>query len=229
MVGEEKIHAELASGKTDAEKVAAAILADGQLLASVFRGTTSKLPRVKFGCSKALMLLSAKQPELLYPEIDNVVGLLDSDNQILKWNAIAILGNLAAADHERRVPGVTRMLLSYLSCGELITVNNAIAALGKIGRAHPGEQAEIASRLIAVEKCSFNTAECRNIAVGKALLALDMFLEHGGASMEAIEFARRQTGNRRAATAKKAKALLRKLSPQHSKKRPMECASLLAP
>jgi len=138
MTQEEKIHAALASGKMDAEKLGAKVGRDARLLESIFRGTSSKLPRVKFGCSKALVLLSVKHPNLIYGEIDKVIALLGSDNQILKWNAIAILGNLATVDQRRRLPGLLERLFGFLSGGELITANNAISALSKIGRALPG-------------------------------------------------------------------------------------------
>jgi hypothetical protein len=210
---EEKIHAALASGKMDSEKLEAKIVADARLLESVFQGTSSKLPRVKFGCSKALMILSMKRPDLLYGKVEEVVALLDSENRILKWNAIAMLGNLAPVDREGRIPGLLKRLFGFLSSGELITANNAIAALGKIGRALPGEKDRIASRLLEVEKCSFDTDECRNIAIGKAILALGSLVRPADADAGVLEFARRQVGNRRKATGQKAEALVRKLSP----------------
>ncbi len=212
MTHEDSLHAALAAGTADAETILANVTVNIRLLESVFRGTSSGIAHVKFGCSKALLLLSIKRPGLLCGKIDKIVELLDSENRILRWNAIAMVGNLAAVDRRNQVRGCLDKLFKFISGGELITANNAILALGKIGRAIPDKRGLIASQLIAVEGCRFPTAECRNIAVGKAILALEMFVDPGNAGASVVEFVRRQTGNTRAATARKAKAFLRKLS-----------------
>jgi hypothetical protein len=49
---------------------------------------------------------------------------------------------------------------------------------------------------------------CRNIAIGKAIVAIGMFVKQP--RKDVLEFVRRQTGNTRKATANKAKAFLRK-------------------
>jgi hypothetical protein len=208
---QERLKAELAKTNIDACKVVTLILADPSLIDTAFRELASKFARIKFGCAKALRMLSEKRPDLLLPKSDKIFELLGSENQILKWNAIAILGNLAILD-----PGNLRKILLpklyvLLSGGELIAANHAIAALANIGRAFPKEQKKITASLLAIEDAVFKTDECRNIAIGKTLLALATFLDSGHAPKEVIEFARRQTVNHRHATAKKAESLLRKL------------------
>jgi hypothetical protein len=198
------------AGKTNAQKMVADIIADKRRLEPVLRGIEDERPRIRFGCAKSLLLLSEKQPELLCGKVDRIVGLLDTENRILKWNAIAILGNLAAVDREGRIRRLTGKLYGFLSCGELITANHAMMALGKIGRAFPDDRERIAMKLVGVEHESFDTEECRNIAIGKAILAIEMFLDAGNRGKAVLEFARRQTGNTRPATAKKARAFIRK-------------------
>jgi hypothetical protein len=208
---QERLNAELAKTNIDACRVATLILADPSLIDTAFRELASKFARIKFSCAKSLRMLSEKRPDLLLPKSDKILELLGSENQILKWNAIAILGNLAILD-----PGNLRKILlpklyALLSGGELIAANHAIAALANIGRAFPKEQKKITASLLAIEDAVFKTDECRNIAIGKTIVALATFLDSGNAPKEVIEFARRQTVNRRPATAKKAVSLLRKL------------------
>jgi|WetSurSiteA1Bulk_404760.scaffolds.fasta_scaffold31379_2 hypothetical protein len=208
---EERLKAELAKTKIDACKVVTLILADHSLIDSTFHELTSKFARIKFGCAKSLRMLSEERPDLLLPKTDTILKLLGSENQIFKWNAIAILGNLAAVD-----PGSLRRILlpklyALLSGGELIAANHAIAALANIGRAFPMEQKKITANLLAIENAVFETDECRNIAIGKTILALVTFLDPGNTPKEVIEFARRHTVNQRPATAKKAESFLRKL------------------
>ena len=213
----ESFHSKLAAGKIDAENIADRIMEGEISLESVLDGISNKLPRVQFGCSKSLLLLSGKNPAALYKKIDRVIELLSNENQILKWNAIAMLGNMAAVDRKCRIEGLLPMFYGFLSSGELIAANHAMDALGKIGRTFPEERKQIALHLCGVERESFDTDECRNIAIGKAIQALEMFADFINPAKSLIEFARRQTGNRRPATAKKAKALLGKLENPKSK------------
>jgi hypothetical protein len=212
MKQESPLHSELAAGITNPNLIVAEIPGNVKLLENVFDGISSKLPRVKFGCSKTLLLLSEKNPELLSEKIDGIIRLIESENRILKWSAIAILGNLAPIDKQGRIKGQLRKLCSFLSGGELITANHAMMSLGKIARAFPDERKRITAELAGIEHKSFDTAECRNIAIGKAILAIEMFVDPAKPGKSVLDFARRQIGNRRRATANKAKAFIRKCS-----------------
>jgi hypothetical protein len=206
---------DLAAGKSTAEIIRNGVAAGKIPLASVFAGLSSKLPRVKFGCSKTLLLLSEKHPELLRGSIETIAEQLDSNNRILKWNAIAILGNLARVDAEGRIRSRLKKLYSFLAVGELIAANTAIAALGKIARAFPEERKRIVARLLGIEGQSFETEECRNIAIGKTILALGMFCDPATPGKPVLDFVGRQTGNSRRATANKAKAFIAKHRRSH--------------
>lgn len=210
MSQEERFQAELEAKKVDAESMVSLILTDLNLIDRVLQELSNKVPRVKFACSKSLLLLSERCPDLLYTRIEKVFELLESGNQILKWNAIAMLGNLAAVDRNRRIRRVLRKFYQFLSGGELITANNTISALAKIGCAFPEEQGRITSRLFGIEHAVFDTDECRNIAIGKSILAMEMFVNPVKVRKEVLEFVRRQTENKRKATANKAKAFMRK-------------------
>jgi hypothetical protein len=58
---------------------------------------SSRDPKIKYGCAKKLVATAAKTPAKLYPYMDFFVDLLDSENQILKWTAIDIIGYLIKA------------------------------------------------------------------------------------------------------------------------------------
>jgi hypothetical protein len=198
--------------KISAESIADLILKDRQFLESAFQWISNGPPGTKFRCSKALMLLSESHPNLLYSRIQGIVDLLESENQILKWNAIAILGNMASEECKSVIDGILPRMYASLSCGELITANHAISALGKIGRVFPEKKGKIIARLLKVEGYAFDTDECRNIAVGKVILALEQLMDFSKANKKLAEFARRYVDNRRPATAKKAKQFLRRFA-----------------
>jgi hypothetical protein len=200
------------SGEIDPASILAGVQSDRKMLNAVFLGLSSSLPRVKFGCSKLLVLLSEADPEILYDKIDAVIELLKSENQILKWNAISILGNMARIDRDDRIKGLLPYLYKLLSSGELVTTNHAIAALGKIARNFPDKQKTAVSKLLAIEHGQFETGECKNIAIGKVVLALQMFIDPTHAGKAVLSFVERQTKNRRPATASKARSFLRKIT-----------------
>lgn len=205
------IHAQLAAKKISAQALAKEVLSDAKILPQVLSGLGLSQARIKFGCAKTLILLSGMKPELLYPHLQAFVDLMEQENQILKWSGMIVLGSLAPADQERRLPRLLPKFYHLLSAEQLITANNAIAALGKIALAYPKKRAAITAELLKVENYSFQTEECRKIALGKVILALNLYLGDTPVQDEVIEFVRRQTTNSRAATAKKAKMLLTKL------------------
>lgn len=211
-MSEGQLRMELASAKVDAGRIADLMRRNPDLIDSVFGHLSSKSAGVKFGCSKALVLISETNPDLLRPGIDRIFKLLDGENRILKWNAIAMLGNLAAAGHLDPIGPALRKLYQFLTRGELIAANHATSSLGKIGRAFPKQREKITSQLLAIEHALFETDECRNIAIGKCIQAMNMFLNHDRVPKKVLEFARRQTGNGRRATAEKAKTFLRRFS-----------------
>jgi len=173
---------------------------------------SSKDPGVKFGCAKKLLSIARNNPSSLYLDIDFFIKILDSGNHILKWTAIDIIGNLSRVDKDNKVDKLIRKMYGYLNSGELITVNHAISALSDIALAKPEYQDDIISELLKVEHYSYPTDECRNIAIGKVILAFGNYSDKLVNNKEVIAFVSRQTKNRRSATAKKAEQLLKKLN-----------------
>jgi hypothetical protein len=196
----------------NAESILERIKAEGESLDTVFNVISKGKSSAKFRCAKALLLLSESNACALYPKIQEIADLLDSKNQILKWNAIAILGNMASEDCRSMIEGLLGKFYGLLACGELITANNTIATLVKIGQVFPDKKKKIIEQLLKVETYTFDTGECGNIAVGKAILALEQLVDSSKANEKIKEFARRNLENRRPATAKKAREFLRRFA-----------------
>jgi putative endonuclease len=173
-------------------------------------GLTSKDPKEKYGAAKALATQAREDPAALYPHLDYFEKLLDSDNNILKWNAIDIIGYMATVDKDRNAVKLTGTLVALLSAGKMITANHAINALAQFARAFPDRREMITHELMSVEHCTYDTDECRNIALGNVIVALGSYFGDIEDKRTVIEFAQRQTANTRNATAKKAQVFLKK-------------------
>jgi hypothetical protein len=171
---------------------------------------SSKEPKVKYGCTKKLLAVAKENPAELYPQLDFWLELLDSKNNIIRWTAIDIVGNLARVDRARKIDVLMGKLLSLLNTGNMITANHAILALANIALAKPELQPKITDELLKVEGYNYDTDECRNIAMGTVIQALDSYFGQLKDKEAAIEFVRRQTKNSRHATKKKAEKFLAK-------------------
>lgn len=175
-------------------------------------GLLAKNPKVKYGCAKRLLALAKENPTELYPHIDSFVALLDSENQIIKWTAIQVIGHLARVDEEKRIDRLIPKLVGLLDGGKLITANNAIFALAEIAYSKPEYRGKIVKELLRIENYNYDTVECRNVALGKVILALGRSRDEIGSNKEVLEFLERQTRNTRNATRKKAHKLLSQIA-----------------
>ncbi len=130
---------------------------------------------VKYCCARNLIAIAKENPSRLYPHIDTFAKLLDGDNNVLKWTAIIIIGNLAKVDKEKKVDRLIGRLVGFLNAGKLITANNATMALASIAIAKPRYQKQITKELLKVEHYEYDTDECRNIAIGKVIEAIGLY------------------------------------------------------
>jgi hypothetical protein len=173
-------------------------------------GLLAKEPKIKYGCAKNLLAVARENPAEIYPNLDFLVELLESENRIIKWTAIDAIGYLARVDGARKIDALMGKMFGLLNTGNMITANHAIMALSNIALARPEYQQKIADELLKVEGYNYATDECRNIAMGKVIGAIDLYFDELGDRENTIEFVRRQTKNTRHATRKKAEKFLAK-------------------
>lgn len=183
-------------------------LSQTDLIGEMIAGIGAKQARVRLGASKALQNLSCQSPQLLYPHFDFFAALLGHANQVLKWNALTTLANLAPVDSEGKLDSILSSYLSPIAGPNMITAAHAIRGGAIIGSAKPHLAQRIAREILCVEGAVYATAECRNIAIGHALQAFGVLCRVLPNNRAIRAFARRQRGNPRAATAAKARKFL---------------------
>ena len=94
----------------------------------------SQNSKIKYGFAKELLKIGSEKPEQLYEHFDYWAELMTSDNNILKWTAIDIMGYLSAVDKDNRIDSLMTDLIKLLHGGVLITCNHSIFALGLIAQ-----------------------------------------------------------------------------------------------
>jgi hypothetical protein len=199
----------LVADKTTVEHMVSKSVNDPAYILTLLDGLSAK-DSSKLRRAKALNLLSARSPNLLYSHFDFFGILLDSSHGILKWNAIFILSNLTAIDSKHKFDAFFDRYYQHLWDGDLITVANIIGASGKIADARPDLRDRITSELLKVDVIPLPTKECREIARGKALLAFSEYSANLVKNKSVNEFIQRSLQSSRPATRKKAERLLKK-------------------
>lgn len=173
-------------------------------------GLSAEAARVRYGSSKALRVASRESPDLVYPYFDRFVKLMSGDNTIQRWNAIWTIGHLAGADRNDRIEKILRRFLLPITGPELIGAANTIGAAAEIAKAKPHLADRIARAILKVERASYATPECRNVAIGHAIESLDRFFPLIERKHKVIVFIERQLQNPRRATRGKAEKFRRK-------------------
>lgn len=201
----------IAKKETENEEVAEKTMKNPELLPELLAGINSTNPRIRFESAKVLRIISRRKPEMLYSRMEFFVNLLDSENNILKWNAMDIIANLAKVDSRDEINRLFKKFFGYLYEGSLITAGHVIDNSGKIALSKPELQDEITKELLKVEEIPLPTEECRNILLGKTIIAFQVYFDRIKNRQKVVSFVKRQLNNSRNATKAKAERFLVKL------------------
>jgi len=199
---------------TESEGNAEEIMKNPKTLRELLAGVSSGNPKTKFWSAKTLRTISERKPEILYSEWKFFVDLLDSENNIVKWNAMDIIANLTKIDSRNKFDRLFKKFYGYLHEGSLITAGHVVDNSAKIALSKPHLQEAITKELLKVEKIPLPTEECRNILIGKTINAFQAYHDKIKNKDEIIPFVKRQSHNSRNATKTKAERFLKKLEEQ---------------
>ncbi len=214
------VAAQLSLSRFDYEPIVCMMLQAPARVAELVDLLDSKTARTKYSALKILKILSQRSPEVVYPWADLFIRLLTAPNTILRWGSAQILGNLAAVDRDGVIEQALDPLLAPICGHEMITAANVILAGAKVARARPALSDRITDEILKVEHAVYQRPECRNVAIGHALLALDLFFPQISGRDNVLDFARRQLRNSRPATRRKAEAFMGKWSSAESPRVP---------
>ena len=100
--------------------------------------------------------------------------------------------------------------LAPIAGNEMIGAANAIQGAADIALAKPHLAGRIARAILQVSHAHYATPECRNVAAGHAIQALDRFFEQIPQKKPLLAFVEAELANPRPATRKKAEKFLKK-------------------
>lgn len=181
-----------------------------QLLPELLAAVCQREASGRLRAAKAIRLVSERAPESLYPHFGLFVRLLRDSNSIVRWNAILVLGNLAAVDKEHLLDRMIDKYLRPIDGPHLIDAAQTIRGACTVAAAKPHLADTIARHIQKTERATYATAECRNVALGHAITALGRLLPLVTRKKSLRVFVARQLENTRPATRAKAQRFLRR-------------------
>jgi len=195
------------------------------LFPELLAGVASPRASVRFRSAKTLALLAGETPEAAYPHFDSFLKLLDSENSIVRWNAMRMLAALAPADREGKLEAVLPKYLSAIAGPQMIGAATAMQGAAAIALAQPHLAERLAQAILGVRRARYETDECKNVAMGHAIKALDRFFDLIDDQATVLRFVRGQLDNSRPATQAKARDFLKRRGEAGSGKRAARRAS----
>lgn len=203
---------QLLSEKWSPEKLVKKIAEDSLSVKEIIDSLNSSEIKLKYRSGKIAILLSDLYPKKVYKYFDRFVELLESENKIIKWTGIRILGNLAKVDSKNNIETILGQLYNQLDTEVMITANNTILALTEIAKAKPDLTDEIVTEILRVEKYKYQTKECHNITKGFAIEALEELFDQLTSKKAAIKFVKKELNNSRRSTKKKAEDFMNNIN-----------------
>ena len=174
---------------------------------------SSEKARIKYTCANRAIVISRNYPEELYPDFNFFTRLLESENNIFKWTAIKVIGNLSKVDIKKKVDKILPSLIALLSNKSMITAANTIGALSEIALNKPKYTEVIIPALLKVEKARYYqkgkiSPECRNVAIGHVIKSFEKLGKNVYCRKDVQAFLKRQTRNTRPKVRELSKKLL---------------------
>lgn len=156
----------------------------------------------RFAAGKALSVTAEKDPSRVYPHFAALAALLESDSKVVRWNALQIVALLAPADTDHKLDALLDKYLAFIRGSNMVSAANAIRGASLIARCRPDLLDRIIPAILEVERATYETSECRNVAIGHALNALSQLGPSVCRRPDVAAFVRRQRSNTRAAVAR---------------------------
>lgn len=208
----------LAEKSVTKKELLEAVEKDFTLLPLVMKGVASSKANVRYSCASALVNLTEKDPERLYAHMDFFINLLESKHRILKWNGMAAIANLCAADIDHKFDTIFDKYYGFLGDEYMVTVANVVGNSARIARAKPYLVPRITAELLRVDEISTTphlTEECTRVIAEKAVESFDQIFDLMAPEEKAkvIAFVKKHADSSRGSLRKKSRTLLQKRAP----------------
>jgi hypothetical protein len=193
----------------DIDKVGKAGIAHNEIREELLEGLSSNDDYYRYNCFRAVQLITAEQPNLVYSAWQRLEKMLESENSYQQNIAAVLLANLTAVDKANKFEKIFARYFELLESEGLILARYVAQGAGKIARHKPKLQSRITEKLLAVEKSRQKQKELIKTDV---INSLSEYFEVCNDKEKIMRFVTQQTQSSSPKTQKAAKAFLKKYS-----------------
>ena len=176
--------ADLTKKSMSVESVTRKALKDEQIFSDLFEGIQSKNETTRYNSFKVLMRLSEEHPEVLYPEWDFFVEMLDSPNSYWRLSAVRLIANLIKVDTKNKFERIFDKYYKLLNDSVIVAIY-LVRDSGKIVRAKPKLQTKITNKLLNIDKTQ---QKHKDLVKGAAIQAFSDYFEEAEDKKRIIDF-----------------------------------------
>ena len=177
---------DLEKKEADIKGLARKALKDKKTLSGLLEGIQSKKETIRYNSFKVLMRLSEEHPEVLYPEWDFFVAMLDSPNSYWRLSAVRLIANLTKADKKNKFEKIFEQYYNLLNDSVIVAIY-LVGDSGKIAQAKPKLQMKITNKLLSIDKTQ---QKHKDLIKGSALLAFGQYFKQIKNKKKIIDFAK---------------------------------------
>jgi len=192
------------------DQIADMAINDTNIIKLLLGGLSEDNARIKFGCSNTLIIISERQPNVLYPFFHLFQKELKYENRFVQRAAIIVMANLTKVDHENKFDKIFGKYYSEIAGPNVTTASYIIRGSAVIAKAKPYLTKRITKELLRIKRARFQTPECKNVALGYMISSFDKFFEQVESKKEIIGLINEQTDNPRRPTKNKADRFIKK-------------------
>ena len=201
--------------KPDLARFSASVVSNPEIIAVLLEIIRQDKGSTKFYCDKVIRQFSETHPSLVYPYFQSIAGLIDSNNNYIKWGALQTIAKLIAVDTERQFDSIYEQYFDQIQSPSMITAATVVGNSWKVIMARPDKEDDITSRLMRVTENTYYgkgepSPECRDILIGHVITCFGNYFAVSGNKSKILAFAEEQQANHRRSTAAKAAAFVKK-------------------
>ncbi|MFW9819555.1 MAG: hypothetical protein ACFFE5_08085 [Candidatus Thorarchaeota archaeon] len=192
-----------------ADKIVNKVLKDNNFLSEVLKGVISKNDSIRYPNAIAIEILSEEKPEIVYPQWNVFVDLLNSKNAYHKSIGISVISNLTKIDNEKKFEEIFEDFFKLLNDKSVIVARKLSIYSGRIAKSKPSLDSRIETILLSIDDTQHSKSR-KDLIKGDIIASLSEYFENIKDKANIIEFVKNQLESSSPSTVKKAKEFLLK-------------------
>jgi hypothetical protein len=202
---------DLVLNKTAPESIAEIGVIDSDVLEELLQGVSPQNSKenLRTNSHQALLIISEKQPEILYKKWEYFADLLKSEHSFSRTTGVYIITNLATIDKENRFDGISDDYFNLLNDEALPVAAHAARLFGRIALTKPKFEARITEKLLSIDLTN-HTESHKSLMKAYIIEAFDYYFDKAGDKREITKFIKEQFKSKSLKAKKLASKFLKK-------------------